>query len=126
MNSLTPEDFRALGVQTEGYSGSDLSTVVRDAIMQPVRTLQSACFFKRITVVDEKTGEMIEKWQPCSPGDPEAVNMTLMDIGPGKLAVPPISRFDFDKALMSVKPSVSVDDIKQHINFTSEFGQEGN
>lgn len=47
-NVLTDQDFEAIGRKTEGYSGSDLSIVVRDAIMMPVRTLQQAQYFKRV------------------------------------------------------------------------------
>lgn len=126
IHTLNKEDFIELGNKTNGYSGSDISNVVRDAIMQPIRTLQGAQFFKPVMVTDANTGESVEKWEPCSPGDAQAVEKTLADIGPGTLAVPPITRYDFDKALVSVKPSVSFKDIEEHIKFTTEFGQEGN
>mmetsp|Transcript_18296 Transcript_18296/g.73340 ORF Transcript_18296/g.73340 Transcript_18296/m.73340 type:complete len:95 (+) Transcript_18296:315-599(+) len=94
--------------------------------MQPVRTLQNAQFFTAEMVTDEKTGEQVEKWKPCSPGEPNAVQKTLHDIPSGRLVVPGITRYDFDKALMSVRPSVSDEDIGMHIKFTEDFGQEGN
>ena len=47
-NSLTDADFRDLGKKTEGYSGADISIIVRDALMQPVRKVQSATHFKKV------------------------------------------------------------------------------
>lgn len=47
-NSLTEADFRELGMKTEGYSGADISIIVRDALMQPVRKVQSATHFKKV------------------------------------------------------------------------------
>lgn len=38
-HNLTPEQFEDLGKRTEGYSGSDISVLVRDAVYEPVRKL---------------------------------------------------------------------------------------
>lgn len=43
---LTDEDLKTLAKNTDGYSGADISIVVRDALMQPVRKVQSATHFK--------------------------------------------------------------------------------
>lgn len=51
-NSLTEADFIALGKKTEGYSGADVSIIVRDALMQPVRKVQSATHFKRVGIFE--------------------------------------------------------------------------
>lgn len=48
-NSLTETDFRELGKKTEGYSGADISIIVRDALMQPIRKVQSATHFKKVS-----------------------------------------------------------------------------
>lgn len=47
-NELTDADFITLGAKTEGYSGADISVIVRDALMQPVRKVQSATHFKKV------------------------------------------------------------------------------
>jgi len=38
-HSLKEEDFMLIAGQTEGYSGSDLSTLVNDALMRPIKQL---------------------------------------------------------------------------------------
>ena len=36
-NNLAEEDFEELGKATEGYSGSDIAVVVKEALMLPIR-----------------------------------------------------------------------------------------
>lgn len=47
-SELIESDYVTLGKKTEGYSGADISVIVRDALMQPVRKVQSATHFKRV------------------------------------------------------------------------------
>ena len=49
-HSLSSSDFDELGKRCDGYSGADISILVRDALMQPVRKVQSATHFKRVCV----------------------------------------------------------------------------
>ncbi|XP_064016934.1 vacuolar protein sorting-associated protein 4B isoform X2 [Pogoniulus pusillus] len=46
-NLLKEADYRELGRKTDGYSGADISIIVRDALMQPVRKVQSATHFRK-------------------------------------------------------------------------------
>lgn len=46
-NNLTDEEFRILGERAEGYSGSDIAVVVREALMEPLRKCQVAKQFLR-------------------------------------------------------------------------------
>lgn len=48
-HSLTDADIQELARKTEGYSGADISIIVRDALMQPVRKVQSATHFKKVS-----------------------------------------------------------------------------
>lgn len=45
---LTQTDYRKLGEMSEGYSGSDISIAVQDALMQPVRLIQTATHYKSV------------------------------------------------------------------------------
>ena len=46
---LTPEDYKELGTLSEGYSGSDISIAVQDALMQPVRKIQMATHYRKVS-----------------------------------------------------------------------------
>ena len=49
-NSISESNFQELGQMTDGYSGADISLVVRDALMQPVRRVQTATHFKQVHI----------------------------------------------------------------------------
>ncbi|KAI3382827.1 hypothetical protein SNEBB_011374 [Seison nebaliae] len=124
-SSLTDKEFRDLAQKTEGYSGSDLNSVVNDALMQPVRKVQGSTHFKKVKKIrDAKQGEE-ELYTPCSSGDPQAIKMTWVDIPDNKLFETLICYKDFLIALTKQKPSVNEKDLERYRHFTDEFGQDG-
>jgi len=106
-HNITDEQFEQIGEMAEGYSGSDLSVVVREALMEPVRKCQVAKQFYE----DAQTSMLY----PCTdyPACPDcpmqlsenplpqfakcaactAVRMELYDVPSEKLHVPVI-QFD--------------------------------
>lgn len=116
---LKQEDFKTLGQLSEGYSGSDISIAVQDALMQPVRKIQTATHYKKVNV-DGK-----EKLAPCSPGDQGAMEMTWMDVETEQLLEPPLQVKDFVKAIKASRPTVSKEDLVRSSEWTQEFGSEG-
>ncbi|KAH9599197.1 MIT protein [Trypanosoma melophagium] len=127
-HTLTDADWYKLAQMTERYSGSDINIVVRNAMMECIRSVQVATHFKRVTGPDPKdpTRTVNDRLVPCSPGDPEGFAMTAQEIAQPELLMPlPVTMQDFMKALLTARPSVSDDDVTQHIKFTEEFGQEG-
>ena len=46
--SITDADYNVLAQKTDGYSGADINLVVRDALMQPVRKVQSATHWVKV------------------------------------------------------------------------------
>lgn len=46
---LTQADYRSLAEMSEGYSGSDISIAVQDALMQPIRKIQTATHYKKVS-----------------------------------------------------------------------------
>ena len=50
-HNLVETDFRGLAHRTDGFSGADISIVVRDALMQPVRKVQTATHFRRVGIL---------------------------------------------------------------------------
>jgi vacuolar protein-sorting-associated protein 4 len=121
-NNLQPQDFRQLAQQTEGMSGSDISVMVRDALFEPVRTCQVSTHFRKIPDPSQKFEFL---WQPCSPGELDAVKMTLFDVPANRLLPVPVTFRDFQKVLRGAKPTVGPDDLRQLEEWTAMFGLEG-
>lgn len=82
--TLSEDDFSLLADHTEGYSGSDVATIVKDALMEPIRKCQNAKKFKRTP-----EGKMI----PTHYSDPEGLDYTLNTLpDPSKLQPPIIGK----------------------------------
>ncbi|ORY90829.1 vacuolar protein sorting-associated protein 4 [Leucosporidium creatinivorum] len=124
--TLTQPEYRQLAAKTEGYSGSDLAVVVRDALMQPVRKVLSATHFKEVVVPveDSDPPTTVKKLTPCSPGDAGAVEKTWADVSSDELLEPPLAYNDFIRAVQSARPTVTQDDIVKHLEFANELGSE--
>lgn len=116
---LKQPDYRKLAELSEGYSGSDIAIAVQDALMQPVRKIQTATHYKKVTIEGE------EKLTPCSPGDNGAMEMSWTDVDSEKLQEPPLQVKDFIKAIKASRPTVSQVDLVKSAEWTKEFGSEG-
>ncbi|ORX64510.1 AAA-domain-containing protein [Basidiobolus meristosporus CBS 931.73] len=124
--SLTQRDYKVLAERTDGFSGSDIAVIVRDALMQPIRKVQTATHFKWVTAPDRADPSKMKKFlTPCSPGDPEGIEKTWMEVGSDELLEPDLTLKDFLKAVSVGRPTVGALDIQQHTQFTMDFGQEG-
>lgn len=68
--------------------------VVRDALMSPIRLIQTATHFKRVSGPSRKDPNMIihDLLTPCSPGDPDALEMSWVDVNGDKLLEPLITK----------------------------------
>ncbi len=134
---MSPKDYRLLADKTDGYvacsslylhicsisiscsySGSDIAIVVQDALMQPVRKVLTATHFKYL--------EDVNKWTPCSPGDPDAQEKSWTDIESDELQEPGLRVADFLKSVDNVRPTVTAEDLKKHDQWTLESGESGN
>ncbi|RPA75582.1 putative vacuolar sorting ATPase Vps4 [Ascobolus immersus RN42] len=124
-NDLTKDDIKKLAGMTEGFSGSDIAIVVQDALMQPLRLIQSATHYKQVRVPAGMPGEGKVKWTPCSPGDEGAREMSWMEIEGEELLEPGLGMRDFVKAVRNSKPTVSREDMERSEEWTREFGSEG-
>jgi len=114
-HKLTLQHYKELAEKTAGCSGSDLSTLVRDAIMEPVRAIQHATHFKRVN----------NSFTPCSPGDPDAVEMSWETVPEEQLCDAPVEMTHFVSCLRNTRPTVSKDDLTKYEKWTEDFGQEG-
>ena len=87
--------------------------------MQPVRKVLSATHFKQVESEDPSK----PKWTPCSPGDPTAVEKAWTELESDELVEPPLTLKDFNRAVESVRPTVTEEDIKRHVQWTDESGK---
>jgi len=124
-NNLTKQDLRELGTITEGYSGSDIKTAVRNGLMEPIRYCKAAKFFKKVNEIKNDKNENIELLSPCEKNDVGAIPMTLNDLKGEQLLPPILTVEDFKKALKTSKASVSKEDLEEYNKFTSTYGSSG-
>lgn len=136
-NDLTDDDFDRLGDITTGASGSDIKVLVKEALMQPLRTCQHAKQFM-------KFGNFLvpcENYPNCADCPPKlstdkkgkdytcktcgAVRMQLWDVPPEKLKAPDVKYSDFEKVLKHAFSSVSSEELEAYNDWTKQFGQEG-
>ena len=121
-NDMDDDAHNWLAENSEGLSGSDISNLVQDALMEPVRFLPEATHFKKVPNPDNPRDYL---WQACSPGDPGAERHDLMELENGKLSCPLVALRDFVRVVATAKPSVSKADLKRQEAWTEEFGQKG-
>ena len=65
------------------------------------------------------------KVTPCSPGDPDAKEMTWEQVEGEELLPPLVEYKDFVKAITASRPTVSQEDLQRSADWTNEFGSEG-
>ncbi|KAI8915718.1 P-loop containing nucleoside triphosphate hydrolase protein [Gorgonomyces haynaldii] len=114
---LTAKDTRLLAQKTEGFSGSDIAVLVRDALMEPIRKVMAPS--------RSDPQKMTPHLTPCSPGDQGAIEKSWMDVGSDELLEPDLTMQDFLKCTATARPSVNQADLAQYVKWTEEFGQEG-
>ncbi|GLE05977.1 hypothetical protein PINS_up015188 [Pythium insidiosum] len=153
-NGLTEQDFNTVAEKTEGCSGSDISVLVREALMEPLRKCQQSNFFIRC---DDKANPKSngEYLTPCDDDPPcaychmklsscprnckdclapcrrcGALRMRLYDLpsrgfSDDKLRPPVVSMNDFKKVMEHSVSSVAPEELDRFVKWTTEFGQEG-
>ncbi|GBG33208.1 26S proteasome regulatory subunit 8-like [Hondaea fermentalgiana] len=137
-HTMTRQDLDSLAEMTEGYSGADVSIAVREALMRPLRICQEAKQFK--VHPDDGMYEPVplEETPNCSRCPPQtskskkkrcdscgAVFISLYDVEPDKLFVPPVKAEDFFYAVENSNTSVSQSELGRFDEWTAEFGQDG-
>ena len=112
-HELSEREMRRLSQQADSLSGADVSVVVRDALMEPVRMLQQATHFRQ---------EADGAWAMCGASDRGAQRMGLMQVPAQKLRTPPVTHAHMERAMRAARPSVGTEDLRRHEQFTAEFG----
>ena len=70
---LSEVDWEGLVTRTEGLSGSDIATVVADALLQPVRELEDATYWRPTSGGG---------FTPCTTSEPGALRRSLSELLP--------------------------------------------
>jgi vacuolar protein-sorting-associated protein 4 len=148
-NSLTEENFARLGERTEGLSGADIATAVKDVMFEPVRKCKNARYFEVLPAAapggPPRYRPVVED-PPCTlcppdlpsvrppraqPGEPCAqcgrVRLDMMNIPSGEQLVRPgVEMADFERLLGSrMKRTVAQRELERFETWTKEFGVEG-
>lgn len=98
-------DFCELAEATEGYSGSDINTLVNDALFEPLRFFMRANHFR----LNED-----DKWEPCHAGDIGAVPKRMEDFEGPEVSTLDVVEDDFWVALDRCSKSVSMTDVAKY------------
>ena len=83
-HSLTQNDFDDLARRTDGFSGSDISSLAKQALMLPVSRIQKAHYF----YINPKD----RCYYPCNKDTVGAIEISLFDIPKGRVAVPTFTK----------------------------------
>jgi vacuolar protein-sorting-associated protein 4 len=116
---LVPRDYKLLAKKTDGFSGSDIQVMVRDALMEPVRKVQMATHFKKVMAQSRKNPDQITvHYQPCSPGEQGAIEKDWTTVETDELLEPELVISDFLRAATTARPSVNQADLEQYVKWT--------
>ncbi|MFP3232317.1 MAG: AAA family ATPase, partial [Sulfolobaceae archaeon] len=94
--------------KTEGYTGADLSALVREATLRAIREQMSDCMKK----ADDN----------CKRGDSECREKIIKECMSGKGAL--VERKHFDFAIRKVRPSVTQDMVQFYQNWVDKARQQ--
>jgi len=122
---LNKQNIDEIAQKSDGFSGSDMANLVKDAVYGPVRKCQLAKHFARVIENgQEKLMPVIDKelnrWNPS-----QIIQKTLVEIDGKDLKVPDVDMDDFREAMIKSKSSVSQDQLEEYVKWTKEFGQDG-
>jgi len=116
---LNPSSISKFAQLTEGYSGSDIATIVRETFYIPLRHTMNATHWKQIK---SRVHSIPYMMIPCSPKDPSAVQINMMSLEPETVILSDITEDTFIEAIKTTKPSVNLDDLSMYDSFTQMYG----
>lgn len=112
-HTITDDQFYEIAKKLEGYSASDISNIVRDALLEPIRRLKVSQYFK---ITSDK------KYMACNENDENAIKMNWTKIPKNKMTDSPITLNDFNSVLPRCKSSINKSDLGKYKEFTNSTG----
>ncbi|XP_046576513.1 vacuolar protein sorting-associated protein 4A-like [Haliotis rubra] len=122
-HKLTYEDFDKIGNRTTSVGGhrftqADMVVLSRDIIMQMIRRIQKAEYFRKMT---HPVTKIEDYWMPCHHDDEGAVQMNWMDVDAKKLLEPDIEMSDVLLALASTMGTADPDRERNMFEWRSTY-----
>lgn len=87
-HQISPGDIEKTAEKLDGFSGSDISIFIRDAVFEPVRKMQSANYFMEIIKDGKKKYTPVEDKMASQP---KVKKMKLIDVNPNELDIPEVT-----------------------------------
>ena len=119
--NLKENDYIKIAQKLECYSSADCALVVREALMEPIRQLLRSEYFRKVQN-NNKNRRSNFGYIACNANDAGAIKMNIWTINPDELITPTVTLNDFNNAVERTKPSINLNDLKQHHDFAKEFG----
>lgn len=131
---LTDSDYKSLAQLTDGYSGSDISTVVNDAFMRPVRNFDCSTHFKIVKKPifkelegiidndDEKAESHEIYYQQCDPTETEALPKSSIKFHRKNVLLKDVTMQDFKDSIKNCKPTVPSTFLELYNKFLLKYG----
>ncbi|KAF5307472.1 hypothetical protein FQR65_LT06827 [Abscondita terminalis] len=108
---ISPEMFAQILDKTEGYSGSDITDLIRNAINLPLQELSDAVLWEPIENKKYKQAENFQNIQ-------DVVVCNVVQMPAGSIQSRPVEVFDIVKSLDEIKPTVPTADLIRYEEFS--------
>ncbi|KAL4426462.1 hypothetical protein ABPG74_004468 [Tetrahymena malaccensis] len=123
-HGLKQQDFDYLSDLTDGYSGSDIVTIINDAFMRPIQELQTTKYFKQLkgNLLEnfiEYQDSQVERiyYTPCLESEVDAEEINLYQLDPKQIILRKAEIKDFKESIRNCKPTVS----KKFLDYYNKF-----
>ena len=114
---IEDSDYDQLVEKTDGYSGSDISNCISEAVMEPIRELRDCSTWKW----DDSKMSL----SPTIKSDVAAISLRLENIPREKVQPRKVNTKDLFHSISLNKRTVSQEETIRFQQFTEEFGQNG-
>ena len=102
--------------KTDGYSGSDIEVLCKDAAMMPLRFAQRSNYFEPVNTPDGP------KFMPVHSRGSNTRNCSVYELPDRGLKLPELKRDDLFEAVTKSKPSVNQKDLGEYEDWTEQYG----